>query len=203
MVTTIPAPTQKPVDFQPVIRRRRWTRDEYHQMGEAGVIGPDERVELIDGEVVQSVAPIGIRHREAVDRVIDVLKDRLGKDFYVSAQQPIVISENNEPVPDILILSGKRSNYNGKAFTPSDMSLVIEISDSSLLFDRSSKALLYSTAGIIEYWIINIPEQKLEMYRSPQGDLGYQSAVSISLTENVSALFAPQLSFAVSQFFKD
>jgi Uma2 family endonuclease len=182
----------------------RWTCDDYDRMAQLGILSHDERVELIDGEVI-SLAPIGPSHRSAmvdlVTRLI-LLRDVLGPDYYIMPESPIRLGNDLNPQPDIAVAYGRSEEYRKRHPGPSDLRLIVEISDSSLRGDRTRKYQLYSQLGIPEYWIVNLKEARLEVYRQPSGH-GYAPALIYMRSDYVSPLFAPQASIAVSDFIPE
>lgn len=147
--------------------KRRFTVDEFHRMGEAGVLGEDDRVELIDGEVL-TMTPIGPRHASCVRRLIALLSRLAAGAAIVDAQNPLPIGEFVEPQPDIVLLRPRPDFYRDAHPRPSDALLVIEVAESSADYDRTIKAPLYARGGIPELWIVNLHEQVVEVYRHPE-----------------------------------
>jgi Uma2 family endonuclease len=147
---------------QPV--RRRFTVEEFQRMGEAGIFAPDERVELIGGEIIQ-MTPIGPWHMETVFALEDYLRPIVGPDVRISIQMPVQLPES-APHPDLSLL--RRSDLrSGKLPTPSACLLLVEVSDSTVRFDRNQKRLDYAAAGIIEYWVLDLPAQSVVVHLGP------------------------------------
>jgi Uma2 family endonuclease len=153
------------VDFA---TRPRFTADEFHRMGEAGILSEDVRVELINGEIVKRT-PIGSQHASCVRRLDRWLQRWLGDELVVSAQQPVKIGTDGEPVPDIAILRPRADDYGDSHPTAADALMLIEVADSSVMFDRNVKRRLYADAGIPEYWVIDLPRRCVAVFRSPEG----------------------------------
>jgi Uma2 family endonuclease len=151
--------------------RRRFTVEDYYRMGEAGILGEDDRVELIEGEIVE-MPPIGSPHGGGVNRLIHLFTGLLGDRAVVSAQNPVRLSDISEPVPDITLLRSRADFYAGSHPRPGDVLLLVEVADTSGAFDRRVKAPLYARAGIPEYWIVDLPRGLLEIHRDPSPD-GY------------------------------
>ena len=149
----------------PIGLLRRFTVDEFERLEEAGVFGPEERVELLNG-IICMMTPIGDHHSFCVETLGDLIGPLLGKEFCKWSQQPS-ISPNDKPQPDIYVSRGDRRKYKDKRPTLSELVLVIEVADSSVQHDRTIKLPIYAAAGIPEYWILNIPDRKLEVYRKP------------------------------------
>jgi Uma2 family endonuclease len=144
--------------------RRRFTVDEFQRMGEAGIFAPDERVELIGGEVIQ-MTPIGPWHMEAVFALEDYLRPIVGPEVRVSVQMPVELL-HCAPYPDVALL--KRSEMlSGKLPGPSACLLVVKVSDSTVRFDRNQKRLDYADSGISEYWVLDLPSQAVVVHLEP------------------------------------
>lgn len=144
--------------------RRRFTVEEFQRMGEAGIFAPDERVELVGGEIIR-MAPIGPWHMEAVFAVEDYLRPRVGPEVRISIQMPVQL-QHSAPQPDITLL--RRSEMRGGALpAPSACLLVVEVSDSTVAFDRNQKRLDYAVAGIAEYWVVDLPAQAVVVHLEP------------------------------------
>ncbi len=148
------------------VERQLFTVAEYHKMAEAGIIKPDDRVELIHGEILK-ISPIKSRHSGHVNLIEQHLKKLLGDAAIVSVQNPVELNTHNEPLPDIAVLKPSPNFYIDHHPTPENVYLLIEVADSSLAFDREVKMPLYASAQIPEAWIINLPEQRVEVYRNP------------------------------------
>ncbi len=171
------------------IPRRKFTVEQYYQMAATGILAPDERVELIEGEVIE-MAPIGPRHAMCVDRIDEVMREKLGRTVHIRAQNPIRLSNITEPQPDITV--AKRADYSTHHPVGEDVLLAIEVSDSTLEKDRTLKQKAYANANIPEFWIVNLPEDVVEVYRSPAGD-GYQEVKLVSREDQVSPQLLPNL----------
>ncbi|MFV9504788.1 MAG: Uma2 family endonuclease [Oscillochloridaceae bacterium umkhey_bin13] len=145
---------------------RRFTVDEYSRMLAAGVLRPDERVELLDGAIVE-MSPIGPLHAAIVSRLYEILLRRLPPTYQVRAQQPIRLSLHSEPEPDLAVVIGRVDYYATAHPTPADVRLVIEVADTTLTFDRGIKLALYATAALTEVWIVDVAGQQIEQYTDP------------------------------------
>ena len=146
--------------------RRKFTREEYHRMGEVGILKPDDRVELIRGEIIE-MSPIGRRHVAFVDNLTQLLVMALTGRAIVSVQNPIALSDDTEPEPDLKILRRRAVPYKDRDAWAEDALLVIEVAETSLRYDRTSKRELYAEAGIPEYWVVNTMSEEIEVYRAP------------------------------------
>jgi Uma2 family endonuclease len=146
------------------VQLRRWTRQEYEQLAQIGVFGPDERVELIEGEIV-AVPPQQSRHATGVRLAEDGLRAAFGPGVDVRAQLPLALGPRSEPEPDVAVVPGTARDYANAH--PTSALLIVEVSDTTLSFDRDTKGSLYAAAGVPEYWIVNLVHQQLEIYRDP------------------------------------
>jgi Uma2 family endonuclease len=157
--------TQRPVT------RRRFTIHDYHRMAEAGILSEDDRVELIGGEILE-MAPIGGRHAKCVTELLRVLTSLVGEDIRVSPQNPVRLGEHWEPQPDIAVLRVGERYRAGELPEPEDVLLLIEVSDTSLAYDREVKLPLYARSGIPEVWIVDLEAGIIERHTEPSAD-GY------------------------------
>ena len=174
------------------ITRRLFTVEEYHQMAEAGILHEDDRTELIHGEIIY-MSPIGNYHVAIVRRINKLLNDSLTSQVIVDVQSPVRIEDHSEPEPAIMILPFRDDYYAEAGVTPQDVLLLIEVSDSTLRYDRNTKLPLYAQAGIPEVWIVDVNKQQLEVYRQPNEDR-YQSMETLTREDTVAAT---QLSLGV------
>lgn len=166
--------------------------EQYHRMGEVGIIPPDTRVELIEGEVL-TMPPIGTRHAFAVATLNELLRDpRIVARGFIWPQNPVVLSHISEPQPDLVLLRRPEGVYHDAAPRPEDVLLLIEVADSTLGFDRSRKVPLYARHGIVETWIVNIPGRCLEVFREPT-DLGYSVSFNRHPGEEVAPVEFPEV----------
>lgn len=149
--------------------RRLFTVDEYHHMAEAGIFGPEERVELIDGEIVE-MSPIGPRHAGCVINLNRLLLTHLGDRAVISPQNPVVIRPRSEPQPDMLVLRKRDVSYSRAHPTPEDVLLAVEVADTTARFDRIVKARVYARARIAEYWLVDVGEERVDVFRAPGVD---------------------------------
>lgn len=148
------------------LQRHTFTVDEYHKMLEAGVLTEDDRLELICGEIVE-MAPIGSRHMAHVNRIARILGDRLGQRAIVSVQNPVRLDDRSEPQPDVAVLHFRDDDYVSALPTVQDTYFLVEVSDTTVSYDRETKLLLYARVGIPEVWLVDLTARRLEVYRSP------------------------------------
>ncbi|HEX8491977.1 MAG TPA: Uma2 family endonuclease [Pyrinomonadaceae bacterium] len=146
--------------------------DEYERMGEAGILRPDARLELLEGEIYE-MSPIGSRHAACVKFLSNLLSRQLGDKLIVSTQDPIRLDAFSEPQPDVALLRWRDDFYRHAHPQPADVLLVIEVADTTLESDRRYKLPLYAKAGIVEAWLVNLPEESIELYAEP-ADGAYQ-----------------------------
>jgi Uma2 family endonuclease len=179
--------------------RRLFTVDEYHRMAEAGIFHPDERVELIEGEIVQ-MSPIGPRHAGCVINANRLFMTRLGDRVVVSPQNPVIIRPRSEPQPDLLLLRPRALSYSREHPTPADVLLAVEVADTTVRFDRIVKARLYARAGIAEFWLFLANDAVVDVHRQPTAG-GYAHVSRHGFDQTVSPLAFPAVAFAVSDFF--
>ena len=147
--------------------RRRFTLTEWDAMVEAGIFDEDERIELIEGEIL-CMAPIGILHAWVVTRLNNWFSRRLPETMLVRVQDPIHLPEHSEPEPDLVIVPAHLAEQGSRHPIPDDIRLLIEVASSSLGFDREIKLPLYAAAGISEVWIVDIDGQRVLVYRAPR-----------------------------------
>jgi len=141
----------------------RFTVDDYHRMAEADIFGPDDRVELIDGEVVE-MSPIGSRHAGCVNRLNRLLTANLGERAIVAVQNPIQVGDLSEPQPDLVLLRPRPDFYADHHALPPDVFLVIEVAETSLRFDLERKAPLYVAGGIPEVWVVDLADGVVQVF---------------------------------------
>ena len=153
-------------------RQYRFTVADYYRMATAGVFGPDERLELLNGEVFE-MSPIGQTHAALVDRINEWLVSSLQGKAIVRVQNPLPISKFSEPVPDFSIVRRREDYYADGKPGPADVLWLIEVSDSTLVMDRDVKLPLYARAKIAEVWIIDVQGRTIEVYSEPRSNGTY------------------------------
>lgn len=183
------------------VRTRRWTRAEYDRLIEAGFFQPEDRIELIGGELMVA-EPLGGPHVTAVGLTADALRAVFGVGWIVREQAPIALDEESEPEPDIAVVPGVRRDYRHKH--PARPVLVVEVAESSLDLDREHKGSLYARAGLADYWIVNLLDRVLEVYREPVADSSmpyrwrYGELQALDPSAAVAPLAAPATRIAVA-----
>jgi Uma2 family endonuclease len=140
------------------------TRVRYDRLVDAGIFGPEDRVELLDGLLVAR-EPQGGRHATAVLLVRTALEEAFGRAHFVREEKPIALDDRSEPEPDVVVVAGRPRDY--RDAHPSQPVLVVEVADTSLVLDRVRKGGLYARAGVADYWVLNLIEEVLEVYRGP------------------------------------
>lgn len=182
------------------IQTRLWSREEYDRLVSAGIFHPEERLELIEGEILQKSSQ-GSAHATAVTLVENALRKVFGTNYVVRVQMPLALESDSEPEPDIAIVVGTPRDYRHEH--PHTAELIVEVADSTLGYDRERKMKIYAQAGIPEYWILNLLDQQLEMYRQPTFKQAsspfYQEHRILTATESVSPLRYPQHSIPVAE----
>lgn len=146
----------------------KWTVEKYHRMIDAGILTPDDRVELVQGELVPRM-PTKPPHRLANGLTLEALERVVPLDRWTVEKQIPITLPDGEPEPDVSVYRGKRRDYATRHPAPADVGLLVEISDTSLSFDRGEKLQTYAEAGLTRYWILNLPERCLESYWNPSG----------------------------------
>jgi Uma2 family endonuclease len=183
------------------IQTRRWTRREYDRLVELGILDEDEPIELVDGEMVVR-EPRQTPHVTATALVADALRRAFGRGWWVRAQEPVALDDDSEPEPDVSVVRGTPRDY--LAAHPSRPVLIVEIAESSLAFDRRRKAGLYARAGIADYWIVNLDDRVVEVYRRPARTASarygwkYRSVRTRRPGASISPLAAPARRVAVA-----
>jgi len=187
-----------------VVTTKRFTIAEYHRLIELGFFGENERVELIKGEIIQMAAK-GKSHSTFNRRLIRELTQLLGNRATLQSQDPISIPPNSEPEPDLAILRNRADDYLIDNPCPSDILLLIEISNSTLKYDQEVKLPLYAEAGISDYWVFNLIDNCLECYSQPyqdsQGKFGYRCKLIFLPNEFVNLPSFPDLVLDLSKVF--
>jgi Uma2 family endonuclease len=179
------------------LKRRLFTIDQYHQMIASGVLTEGDRVELINGEILEMVA-IGSRHGAQVKRLNRLFSGLLEPSVLISVQDPVELGPRSEPEPDVALLRWRDDFYATSHPQASDVYLVIEVADSALDYDRSVKALLYSRSDIFEYWIVNLQDNVIEVHRQPSQS-GYQLIQSYQRGIDIEIMALPGLGLTVDR----
>ena len=176
--------------------KRQFSIHDYHQMVVAGILSEDERVELIEGEIIK-MSPIGVRHASCVKRLIKLFSQLLGDHVLVAVQDPVELSNLSEPQPDLALLQPRNDFYAAGHPQPQDILLLVEVADTTIESDRTIKIPLYASSGISEVWLIDVNEQVIEVFREPT-DNSYQNIQKFQQGEIFVQAF-PNVSFTVKQ----
>jgi Uma2 family endonuclease len=179
--------------------RRRFSRAEYYRMAEVGILRADDRVELIRGEIVE-MAPTGRRHMAFAGNLNQLLAARLAGRAIVWMQNPIVLSEDTEPQPDIAVLRRRPVPYKEREAWAEDALLIIEVADSSLAYDRSTKLRFYADAVIPEYWVVDCTAETVEVHRG-QGPDGYRDVRLMTGEATLSPQAFPDVALSTAEIF--
>ena len=146
--------------------KHRFNVNEYYRMGETGVLPPDARVELLDGEIID-MSPIGPFHGGVTNHLIQLFSVAAKGRWIVSAGNPVRLDDYSEPQPDIMLVTPAKDFYRKRHPQPADVFLLVEVADSSLLRDVNEKLPVYGRSGIAEVWIVNLNDETIEVYRQP------------------------------------
>jgi Uma2 family endonuclease len=151
------------------VQRKRFTVDEYYRMAEVGILDPDDRVELIEGEIIQ-MSPIGVRHGGCVNRATEFFVDLFKGKAVVTVQNPVRLNKYNEPQPDLTLCKWRADFYSSAHPRPEDILLALEVADTTLKKDLKLKLPIYARLGISELWIEDLRNDQLLVFRDPEGD---------------------------------
>ncbi len=192
----------EPMSADPVVDLRwRFTVEEYERMGEVGIFGEDDRVELLDGEIV-TMSPIGPKHAGVVNRMTRRLVQRLGDLAVVIVQNPLRLLPRSEPQPDFIVARERRDFYQSGHPTAEDVYLVIEVADSSLRTDRAIKIPIYARQGVAEVWIVDLAGNEVLIYADPV-DGAYRDVRKARRGDDLTPRALPDLTLAVADILGD
>jgi hypothetical protein len=183
------------------ITRRLFDVDDYHRMVEAGILSEDDRVELIDGEII-AMTPIGPRHNAAVNRATRALVTAVGDHAIVQVQGSVRLDQFREPQPDIVLLRPQPDFYASRLPGPSDILLIIEIAESSLAYDRDVKARIYAQSAVPEYWLVDLDDRSVSCYSEPR-DGTYQTLRQLRMGLSLAPGALPQCAIPVDVLLAD
>lgn len=155
------------------VPRRRFTVEEFHRMADARVISEDDRVELLEGEIIE-MAAIGSRHASCVDRLNRLFMRAVGEQAIVRVQNPMVLDEWSQPQPDLILIRPRADFYAAGHPGPADVLLAVEVADASLEADRGVKVPLYARHGVPEVWLVDLEDRSIEAFRDPS-PAGYRT----------------------------
>ncbi|MBD2571197.1 Uma2 family endonuclease [Anabaena lutea] len=177
------------------LAKRRFNISQYHQMNKAGILKEDDRVELINGEIIE-MSPIGTRHTACVNRLNSLFSQLLAKKVIVAVQNPIILNNLSEPQPDIALLKPRADFYETGHPQPQDILLLVEVADSSIEYDREVKIPLYASSGISEIWLVDIEEQVITVYRYPTAN-GYSEIKTFQRGDILDLQIFPEIQLNV------
>ena len=183
------------------IRNRHWTRKEYDELIKSGFFVEDEPIELLGGQLIVA-EPKGSPHSTAVALAVEALRAAFGSGWLVRVQDPIALDAESEPEPDVAVVPGRARDY--LAEHPARPALLVEVAESSLAFDRGHKGSLYARAGLADYWIVNLVDEVLEVYRRPALDRSaefgwrYLDVQALRSGTTVAPLARPDVTVAVA-----
>jgi Uma2 family endonuclease len=194
-MTSLSAPPNLALALEPNCLKRLTVQD-YHRMSELGILDPNERTELIAGQIVLMVAK-GTPHVTSLHLLANDLRDKLGNTALVRTQDPIHLDDYSEPEPDLAIVRGTVLDYTDRHPHPSDIHLVVEVADSTLKQDCEIKDKLYAQAGIAEYWVVALKNRQLHVFRNPT-PTGYTSHLILSEPSDISPLAFPHITLSLT-----
>ena len=177
--------------------RRRFTVDEYHQMGRAGILHEDDRVELIEGEILE-MTPIGRRHAAGVKRISRLFWQRFDDAAVISVQDPVRLDAHTEPQPDVALLRPRADFYEAGHPGPADILLIVEVAETSAALDRRVKLPLYARSGIPEVWLVELSKLTVTAHRDP-GPGGYKTVRTVRRGETIAPLAFPDRELTVAE----
>src|SRR3990167_1286450 len=184
------------------VRTRKWTRVEYDRLGGTEILGPEDRVELLGGQMIVK-EPQYSPHATGISLALRVLTAAFGPGWNVRAQLPVALDDESEPEPDVSVVPGDPRDY--RDAHPERPVLIVEVALSRLRFDREHKGSLYARARVADYWIVNIPDRRLEAYREPVPDAAarfcwrYGRAAALGPDERVAPLALPGAAVTVAE----
>ena len=179
---------------------RLFTVKDYHRMAESGIFDPDERVELLAGQIIKMTAK-GTAHEAAITRTERLLRNRLGEQVLLRLQSPIQLNDYSEPEPDIAVVTVDPLDYDDHHPTTSEVYLIIEVADSSLNRDLEVKATIYAQSGVTDYWVLDVNERQLHVFREPSQD-GYQREVILRDEATIFPLAFPKCLIRVREMLR-
>jgi len=179
--------------------RRKFTVQQYHKMVESGILTENDRVELIRGEIIE-MSPIGTKNAACVNRLVNLLVQLLGKLVIVAAQNPVALNDNSEPQPDVALLKPRDDFYENAHPQPEDIFLLIEVADTTVIYDREEKIPLYAQANITEVWLVDINAQVVEVYQQPTS-AGYQHMQQFTSGQTLSISGFTDINITVNEIF--
>jgi Uma2 family endonuclease len=188
-------PTALEIRERAALPYHRWSVEEYHRMAKHGLLDETDRVELIEGEMID-MAPIGSKHAFIVNRMSQAFSSSVGGQCLVSTQNPVRLGDRSEPQPDIALL--RSGNYMEALPTSADVLLVVEVSDTTVAYDRDVKLGLYARYGIPEVWLLDVNARELTVYREP-AEGQYRLIRKPTAAEAVSPVLVPGVALRLAE----
>jgi len=179
------------------LKRYHFNVAEFYRMADAGILTPADRVELIEGEIIE-MSPIGSRHAACVATLTELFVRSAGSEAFVWAQNPLRLNDFSEPQPDVALLRRREDRYREAHPTPDDVLLVVEVSDTTAAYDRGVKVPLYARSGIAEVWLIDLTREVVEIYFQPAGGV-YQQFREAGRGDRVTPPVIKELALAVDE----
>jgi Uma2 family endonuclease len=176
---------------------KKFTRDIYHKMAESAIFQESDRLELIKGEIIE-MSPVGLRHASCVKKLNYLLTKKLGDQIILGVQDPIKLNNDSEPQPDLVILKYRPDFYADEHPKPEDILLLIEVSDSSIDYDKNVKIPLYAENKISEVWLVNLNDNCVEIHQKPYQNY-YQSIQKLSAINIISLSNFPEVEIKISE----
>lgn len=180
-------------------RPKTWTVPEYHRLSELGFLGSHDRTELMEGQIVLMAAK-GTAHVTILQLLADLLREQLGRTALIRLQDPIQLDDRSEPEPDLVVARGTALDYRSQHPQPADLHLVVEVADSTLTYDCGPKARLYAQAGIADYWVVDVQNQQLHIFRDPT-PAGYSHHLILTQPQSAALLAFPACSINLHEIF--
>jgi Uma2 family endonuclease len=178
---------------------KKFTSETYHKMAELAIFEENERLELINGEIIE-MSPVGLRHAACVKRLNHLLMKKLGDRVIIGVQDPIQLNDNSEPQPDLVLLKIRPDFYALEHPKPEDILLLIEVADSSIDYDRNTKIPLYAKNQICEVWLVDLNNNCVEIYQNPSQNY-YQNTQKLSSVDSTILGDFPSTEIKISELF--
>ena len=175
-----------------------WTAVAFNKAAEAGMFGPDERLELVRGRIIKIMGQ-GPRHATLASEIAEMLREAFRSGFAVREEKPVHLSPDSEPIPDIMVLDGRQAEYRDRQPAPEDVRLLVEVSVTTAEYELGEKALLYAQSGIADYWVVLVNESAIVRHRQPSAE-GYGEVMRLAGTDTLSPLALPQANWIVHAF---
>ena len=176
---------------------RKFTVEQYHKMVDVGILSEQDRVELIRGEIIE-MSPIGLKHAACIKRLNQLFSKKLGDLVLIGIQDPVQLNDISQPQPDVVLLKPRDDFYQSRVPQAEDILLLIEVSDTTLKYDRETKIPLYGENAIQEVWLVDLNQHYLEVYRQPLKK-GYQNIQKLQPPGIISLSFFPSFSLNLDE----